>query len=130
MHGSLSLVGCAAVVIPLMWGLAEACEEEGFLIEAENAYKGLSEMHDAFKDDPSIPVSNPLLFSDITLGFAQFLRRQGRLDKARELCDQVISDHRVRTFPLRPHGLPEAMHVWDCIGIYAWKSVQPLRICG
>ncbi|CAL5222636.1 g5031 [Coccomyxa viridis] len=102
----------AAVVIPLMWGLAEACEEEGFLIEAENAYKGLSEMHDAFKDDPSIPVSNPLLFSDITLGFAQFLRRQGRLDKARELCDQVISDHRAKS------------HDGVCSGY--WPAVQLL----
>lgn len=58
------------------------------LSEAETTCRGLCSI---LRDALGTPGSNPLLLSDVTLELARVVRAQGRLDEARQLCEQANS---------------------------------------
>ncbi|CAL5222635.1 g5030 [Coccomyxa viridis] len=68
--------------------LAEDQKEAGMLSEAETTCRGLCSI---LRDALGTPGSNPLLLSDVTLELARVVRAQGRLDEARQLCEQANS---------------------------------------
>ncbi len=63
------------------------------LSEAEATCRGLCRI---LRDNLGTPGSDPLLLSDVTLELARVVRAQGRLDEARQLCEQANSLNLVR----------------------------------
>ena len=89
-----SLADCAGAII-LARRLAEDQKEAGMLSEAEITCRDLSKM---LRDNPGQPGSSPLLRSDVTLELARTVRAQGRLDEARQLCEEANGQILVQTF--------------------------------
>lgn len=89
-----SLADCAGAII-LARRLAEDQKEAGMLSEAESTCRDLSNL---LKENPGQLGSLPLLLSDVTLELARTVRAQGRLDEARQLCEQANGQMLVQTF--------------------------------
>ena len=65
------------------------------LSEAETTCRDLSRI---LSYTPGQPGSSPLLRSDVTLELARTVRAQGRLDEARQLCEEANGQILVQTF--------------------------------
>ena len=89
-----SLADCAGAII-LARRLAEDQKEAGMLSEAETTCRDLSRV---LRDDPGQLGSSPLLRGDVTLELARTVRAQGRLDEARQLCEEANGQLLVHTF--------------------------------
>ena len=83
---------CAGAIV-VARRLAEDQKEAGMLSEAEATCRGLSSV---LRDNLGTPGSDPLLLSDVTLELARVVRARGRLDEARQLCEQANSLNLVR----------------------------------
>ena len=80
-------------VIVLARRLAQDEKEAGKLSDAEATCRTLSS---TVRDDPDRPASDDLR-NDIILDLACIVRAQGRLDEARQLCEEVANQHVLHT---------------------------------
>ena len=94
-----SLADCAGAVL-LARRLAEDQKEAGMPREAEITCRDLRRV---LREDPGQTGSDPLLLSDVTLDLAFTVRAQGRLDEARQLCEEAYGQNLVQTFLAGSH---------------------------
>lgn len=128
-HRLLSCTDFAGVIL-LTRRLAEDQKEAGMLPEAEATCLALKT---ALSDDASRMSSDPLQNS-ISLELAHIVRAQGRLDEARQLCEQVNSQYSVSanppilSLPVPAKGLCNAGDAFGCLVSDALLSSISLKL--
>ena len=114
----LGLADCSGVMI-LARMLAEDQRKAGMLSEAEATCRTLiSTLRDNLGRVDAVVAEGKLLVGDIYVELASIVRAQGRLDEARQLCEEAISQHVVGAdiFATGPRVLPYVLQVCASVG--------------